>query len=88
MKNKLLVALLLLVLTDIVACTGTHTCSVSGLTVGQTYKFGYEDSNGNAIIGEFRAESTTYELTGVDSSINCGSIGIIRVDLPEEPPIA
>ena len=88
MRKKILAALLLSVLTGIAACGGTQTCRVTGLTVGQTYKYGYEDGNGNAVIGEFRAEASTYDITGVDSSVNCGSIGIIRVELPEEPPIA
>jgi ABC-type glycerol-3-phosphate transport system substrate-binding protein len=88
MRKKILAALLLSVLTGIAACSGTQTCRVTGLTVGQTYKFGFEDSNGNAIVGEFKAESPTYDIPGVDSSVNCGSILIIRFDLPEEPPVA
>jgi hypothetical protein len=50
--------------------------------------FGYEDGSGNTVIGEFQATGSTFELTGVDSSVNCGSIDFIRKDLPEEPPIA
>jgi hypothetical protein len=88
MRKKILAALLLSVLMGIAACSGTQTCRVTGLTVGQRYLFGYEDGAGNTIVGEFWAPSTTYDITGVDSSIDCGSIDVFREISPEEPPIA
>lgn len=88
MRKKFLAALLLSVLTGIAACSGTKTCTATGLIAGQTYLFGYEDSAGNTIIGEFWTPSSTFEVSGVDSSVDCGSIDIIRKDLPEEPPVA
>lgn len=51
MRKKILAALLLSVLMDIAACSGTQTCRVSGLTPGQTYMYGYEDGAGNTTIG-------------------------------------
>ena len=88
MRKKILTALLLSVLTGIAACSGSQTCRVTGLTVGQTYIYGYEDGAGNTIVGEFEARGTTYDIPGVDSSIDCGSIDVLREDLPEAPPVA
>ncbi|MDQ1637206.1 MAG: hypothetical protein QOF62_545 [Pyrinomonadaceae bacterium] len=88
MRKKIVTALLLSVLTGMGACSGTKTCIATGLTNGQRYVFGYEDGSGNTVIGEFQATGSTFELTGVDSSVDCGSIDFIRKDLPEEPPIA
>lgn len=85
MRKKILAALLLSVLMDIAACSGTQTCRVSGLTPGQTYMYGYEDGAGNTTIGEFWAPSTTYDIPNVDSSVDCGNIDVIHV-VPEMPP--
>lgn len=87
MRKKILAALLF-VMAVIASCTGTKTCTATGLIAGQTYLFAYEDGAGNTTIGEFQATSSTFEVSGVDSSVNCGSIDIIRKDLPEEPPVA
>lgn len=83
MKKKILAALLLFVLTGISACSGgTQTCSASGLTAGRTYEYGYEDSDGNAVFGTFRAEGPTHDIPGVDSSIDCGSVGFVMLESP------
>lgn len=83
MRQKLLAALMLFVLTGLPACSGgTQTCIITGLIVGQTYQYGYADSNGNVITGAFEAEATTHNIPGVDASINCASVGVARMDLP------
>ncbi|HBB88675.1 MAG TPA: hypothetical protein DC047_13780 [Blastocatellia bacterium] len=87
MRKKILAALLFVVAV-IAACSGTKTCTATGLIAGQTYLYGYEDGAGNTVVGEFQATSSTFELSGVDSSVNCGSIDLLREDLPEAPPVA
>ena len=87
MRKKILAALLF-VMAVIAGCSGTKTCTATGLIAGQTYSFGYEDGAGNTVIGEFKATSSTFELSGVDSSVNCGSIDLLPQISPESPPIA
>ncbi|MBC8031461.1 MAG: hypothetical protein H7Z16_15235 [Pyrinomonadaceae bacterium] len=88
MRTTILMALLLIVLTGIPGCSGTHTCTATGLTANQTYQYGYYDSDGNAVIGEFEATGSTFDVPGVDSSVDCASIGIIRVIIMPEYPVA
>lgn len=87
MRKKILTALLFVVAV-ITACSGTKTCTATGLTVGQSYLYGYEDGAGNTVVGEFTATSSTFQLSGVDSSVNCGSIDLLPQISPESPPIA
>lgn len=89
MRKSILMALLLIVLTGIPGCSGgSQTCTVTGLTPGGLYEYGYQDSDGNVITGQFRPSGSTYDITGVDSSIDCGNIGVIRgtVELMAEYP--
>lgn len=89
MRKTILMALLLMVLTSIPGCSGgTQTCTATGLSPGYLYEYGYEDSDGNVVTGKFRASGSTYDITGVDSSIDCGNIGVMRatIELIAEAP--
>ena len=90
MRRKIFTALLLIVLTGIPGCSGgTQTCLITGLTPDRTYEYGYEDSNGNVVTGQFRASGSTFEIPNVDNSVNCADIGVVnaRIDLIAEGPV-
>lgn len=90
MRKKIFPALLLFVLAALPGCIGgTQTCRVTGLSPGSLYRYDYEDSDGNAVVGEFRPEGTTYDIPGVDSSIDCASVDVSRatIDLIAEGPV-
>ncbi len=90
MRKKIFTTLLLIVLTGIPGCSGgTQTCLVTGLSSGYLYEYGYEDSDGNVVTGQFRPEGSTLEIPGVDASVDCGSIGVTRarIDLIAEGPV-
>ena len=75
MRKQVQVALLLFVL-GIGACTGTQTCRISGLTQGQAYWYSYVDADGNTHSGDFTAEGSTFDITGVDDSVDCSSVDV------------
>ncbi len=88
MRKKILTALLLFVLTGIACQGGTKTCTVTGLTPNAYYAYSYVNGDGQTITDAFQASASTVDIPNIDSSVNCGSIGIVQFEMMPELPVA
>ena len=84
MKKGTLVAFLILVLVGFGACTSTHDCQFSGLAPGQPYEYSFNDQNGDLHSGQFASSSSTVVITGIDSSVDCSSITISKLNIADD----